>query len=184
MLVSDVLRSKPVIYIHIYPLFVFSHIGWEMEYSCHTSKQGCVTVMSNFDPPNVNFWALRGIRKQNNTCDLAAMRLQPLPTVSIRELRMWNTQDTGPRELRGIWRKDLSEPRLLRLPAHRTVLRSLTWGIWLSLIQKNAFNIQTTCPLLEDFYVTWLSPPHSSEQFSQGYWRCCLRLEVLKIPTE
>ena len=63
-------------------------------------------------------------------------------------------QDTGPRELRGIWRKELSEPRLLHLPVHRIVLSSLTRDIWLSLIHKNAFNIQTTCPLLEDFCVT------------------------------
>ena len=50
---------------------------------------------------------------------------------------------------------------------------SLTWDIWFSLIHKNTFDAQTSCPLMQ----TSIQPdssPHSSEQFSQGYLRCCL----------
>jgi len=54
-----------------------------------------VTVISDSSPPNVNSWALREIGKEN-TCNMAAMRLQPLPEESTEELRMWQTQDTCP----------------------------------------------------------------------------------------
>ena len=36
----------------------------------------------------------------NNTCPLAAIRLQPLPTVSSDETQDVKTQDVGPRELK------------------------------------------------------------------------------------
>ena len=39
----------------------------------------------------------RAPRKESDACDPAAVRLQPLPMVSTRELRMWKMQNTGPR---------------------------------------------------------------------------------------
>ena len=43
-----------------------------------------VTVISDFGPPNVNFWALRTTRKENNTCEPAAISLQPLSTWALK----------------------------------------------------------------------------------------------------
>ena len=59
--------------------------------SCHISKQGYHSHQQ-FPPPNVNSWALRALRKEKNTCDLVAIRLEPLGTMSPEELRMWKTQ--------------------------------------------------------------------------------------------
>ena len=38
------------------------------------------------------------------------------------------------------------------------------WDIWFSLIYSKTFNVQTTWPMLQNFYTTWLlpSPPWSS----------------------
>ena len=56
-------------------------------------------------------------------------------------------------------RNDFTEPRLLHLPMHRKGLTSLTWNIWFSLIIFNAqINAQITCPLLQNFFITWLLP--------------------------
>ena len=44
-----------------------------------------VIVISDLGPPNVNFWVLRATRKENNTCNPAAIRLQSLPAVSTME---------------------------------------------------------------------------------------------------
>ena len=38
-----------------------------------------------------------GTKEGKNTCHLAAIRLQPLPTVSPEETQDVKTQDTGPR---------------------------------------------------------------------------------------
>ena len=75
-----------------------------------------VIVISDSSPPNVNFWALRAPGMENNTCHLAATRLQPLPMVNSGCEEMW---DTGPRQLDAYERNDYSEPRLLHLPIQR-----------------------------------------------------------------
>ena len=71
-------------------------------------------------------------------------------------------------------RNEFSEPKLLHLPIYRKALNSLTWDIWFSLIHKNTFDVQTTCPLLKT------SPPAFLEEFYQGYLRCYLRDSCLK----
>ena len=38
-----------------------------------------------------------GIREGKNTCHLASIRIQPLPTVSPKEAQDVKTQDAGPR---------------------------------------------------------------------------------------
>ena len=50
------------------------------------SKQGCPSHQ-RFCPSKVNFWATRAPRK-NSTYNLAALRLQSLPMVSLEELRI------------------------------------------------------------------------------------------------
>lgn len=58
-----------------------------------------MSLSSASQPSAMNGWALRTLRKEKNTCGLTAIRLQPLSTVSLRELRMEKAQDTGPRYL-------------------------------------------------------------------------------------
>ena len=111
----------------------------------------------------VIWWALRKLRKEKNTCHQAALRLQPLPAVSPRGLQMWKHGMLVPESWGAYQMNDFSEPRLLHIPKHRKVLNS--WDMWFSLINKNLLiDVQTTCPLLPNFYMTWLlvSPFQSS----------------------
>ena len=50
-----------------------------------------VTATSDFGPPNVNFWALRVPKKENNACDPAAVLYSHSKVVKSQE------QDAGPR---------------------------------------------------------------------------------------
>ena len=104
-----------------------------------------VTVICNLGPPNVNFRALRATRKEKDTWDPAATKLQPLPMVNTEE----NRTILAPDSWRAAERDDFSEPRHLHLPTHREALNSLIWDTWFSLIHKNIFDIQTICPLLQ-----------------------------------
>ena len=81
-------------------------------------------------------------------------------------------------------RNDFSEPTILDLPIHTKVLNYLTWDIWFSLINNNYFDVLATCPLLLDFYITWLLPLPPQSFLSRLLQLLSPRLEVLKIPTE
>ena len=59
--------------------------------------------------------------------------------------------------------------------------------MWFSLINKNLLiDVQTTCPLLQNFYMTWLlvSPFQSSSLRVTQDEVEILGLEILKIPTK
>ena len=58
---------------------------------------------------------------------------------ALRELRILAPESWG------YQRNDFREPRLLHLPIHREVWKSLTWGIWFSFTYQLSFDIQTTC---------------------------------------
>ena len=105
---------------------------------------------------------LKEIRK--NICHLLAIRLHPLPTVSPEELRMWKHRILAPGRWDAYQRNDFSEPRLLHLLVHRKALNFLAWDILFSSINSQFFDVLTTCPLLQHFYITWLllPPPSSS----------------------
>ena len=90
--------------------------------------------------------------------DMAGIRLQPLATESPEELRRWKHRQEASESWDAYERNDSSEPRLLHLPIYRKALNSLTWAIWFSLIHKNTFDVQTTCPVLQ----TSTSPESSS----------------------
>ena len=54
-------------------------------------------------PSNVSWWNLRKLRKENNTCHLAAIRLQPLPIVNSEETRDMRIQGpTDPQRPHGL----------------------------------------------------------------------------------
>ena len=62
-----------------------------------------------------------------NDCHLAAIRLQPLPTVSLEETQMRKHRILGPDKW-GVYQKDhFSEPKLLHISIHRKALNSLSW---------------------------------------------------------
>ena len=130
-------------------------------------NKGCHSHQQLHPPPTVSRWALRELRKEiKNTCHLAAIRLQPLPG------KPWGNSGCfrilAPESWSAYQRNDFSEPRLLQLPIHRKVPNSLTQDIWFSLINNNLW--MTTCPLLQNFYITWLlASPRLLGAVSQSY---------------
>ena len=66
-------------------------------------------------------------------------------------------------------RNDFSEPKLLHFSIHRKVLNSLTWNIWVHLISSN-LDVQTTCPLLQNFYIIWFFPFAPWSSFLRATW--------------
>ena len=92
-----------------------------------------VAGISDSGPPKVNFWAQRATRK-NNACYLAALELQPLPTVSTEELS--GCEHTGYwLQIAEMHMKGMISvsPDSGHLPIHRKALNSLTGDIWFSL---------------------------------------------------
>ena len=83
----------------------------------------------------------------------------------------WGGRGKAPESWDEYERNGFSKPRLLHLPIHGKVLNSLRYLVLLN--NQQSFNVQTTCPLLQLLY-NLTPPPASSEQFSQGYFRCSL----------
>ena len=82
--------------------YFFNSEKWSI--SCHIGQQGCHSHWW-FQPSHCEFLNPKGTQDGGEyLIDLAAMRLHPLPTVSTEELRMWETQATGPRQLRCVWK--------------------------------------------------------------------------------
>ena len=124
-------------------------------------------------PSKVNIWALRKLRAENNICQLASSRLQPFPKEgALRKHRMWKHRILIPDSWGAYQRNDFSEPRLLRLPIHRKVMNTLTWDIWVSLINSN-FWYSVSLPFVEKFLSilppclpSWSSFSQLSEELS------------------
>jgi len=135
------------------------------------------------------------LRKEKNTCNLAAMRLQPLPMVR-NSGEHWGTQDSEQEKCRILgdirelildswlipdsWdayeRNDFSKPRLLHLPMQREALNLFTWDNLVKIHKKILlmFRLPALCCKL---LYNPIPAPDSSEQFCQGYqgfMRCCL----------
>ena len=133
--------------------------------SCHVSKQRMSqssAIAASMDGELVS--------PENNTCHPAAVRLQPLLTVSPEGTQDLKTQDAS---WEAYQRNDFSKPRLLHLPTHRKVLGSLTWDIWFSLIYSNLMTLHYL-PSVAKLLYSLAAPLASLEQLSQGYLRCCL----------
>ena len=142
------------------------HKDEDWNISCSISEQGCHSHQL-FQPS-------RSLKKKKKTCDLSAIRLQPLPTRSLKNSRCEKSQGTGPSSWDAYERNDFTEPRLLHLPIK--IPNSLTWNIWFSLIHNNLsmFRLPVLC-----YKLLFNLTPHppllvSLEQFSQDYLRCCL----------
>ena len=94
----------------------------------------------------------------------------------------WAQGNSGCEKVQGAWpqemhgKNDFGEPRLLHLPIQSKVLNSFTWEIWFSLLHKNTFEVQATCPYLQTSIQPGSPspPPTSLEHFSQGDLNYCL----------
>ena len=93
------------------------------------------------------------------TCDPAAIRLQPLPTVSNEE--KWRV--LAPDSWDAYESDDFRDPRLLHFPIHRKALNSLTWDIWFSLINNNLLKTGLPCGSagIKNLLAMWETRVHS-----------------------
>ena len=144
---------------HMVVIHSFLPSFWENGVFPNIPVKNDVTI-SDSSLPNVNSWTLSVLRKEKNTC----MIWQP---TGYSHALQWPLRNSGCEKCRILapdnWdaykRNDFSEPRLLHLPIYRKVLNFLTWDIWFSLIHKKTFDVETTCPLLQNFCITWLPQP-------------------------
>ena len=156
---------------------VLTHTVGKWNISCPISKQRCHS-RQQLRSSNVSGWALRALRKERNTCDWTAVRLQPLPVVNLKGAQDVKNTRSWPqiaemhvrcsRKERFLW------AQILHLPIHRKALNSSTWDTWCSLTNNNLLMFRL--PVLCCKTSRWPgSSPHLLEQFSQGYLRRCLR---------
>ena len=86
---------------------------------------------------SVSQWSLKKLRKEINTCHLAAIRLQPLPMVSPEE-----TQDMRymPPDIWAVYQgNNFSEPRFSHLPIHKKITKFLTLTCCLPGLKSSKF---------------------------------------------
>ena len=138
--------------------------------SCHISKQRMSSVLAALQHELVN---PKETQERKNTCHVAAIRLKPLPIMSLEETQDVTRQGLAPDTWGAYQENDFSQPRLLHHPTYRKALNSLTWGIWFSIINSNIWHSDYLPFVAKLLYI--MAPPFvSSEQFFQGYLRCCL----------
>ena len=121
---------------------------------------------------------------KEHLCDMAGIRLQPLATGSPEELGRWRHRQVASESWDAYESNDFSETKLLYLPIYRKALNSLTWDIWFSLIHKNTFDVQTTCPLLQTSTSPESSPLPSWKSSLKATWDATSRIYVLKNSTK
>ena len=148
--------------------------------SCHISKQRMSSVFAALQHELVN---PKETQERKNTCRVAAIRLKPLPIVSLEESQDVTRQGLAPDTWGAYQENDFSEPRLLHHPTYRKALNSLTWGIWFSIINSNilTFRLPALCCKTPIYYG---SPLRLLRAILLGLPEMLPpRLEVLKIPT-
>ena len=121
-----------------------------------------VTIISDCCHPH-ELVSPEGTQEGKNTCHLAAIRLQPLPTANPEETHAVKTRILAPDSWGAYQKNCFSEPRLLHLPIHEKMLNSLTWDIWFSLIYNNFLTSRLPAFCCK-ICITWFfpSPPQSS----------------------
>ena len=89
------------------------------------------------------------LRKEEYTPGLTAIRLEPLPKMNPRELRMWKMEGSWPQDRWDAWTEWFQWTQTLA-PSHTEQSANfLPWDIWFSLLHKNTFEVQATCPFLQ-----------------------------------
>ena len=134
------------------------------------SKQNCHSHQQ-MQPSTVSWWAIRALRKEKNSYNLADIRLHTFLKVSPKGIQDVKNRGYWPWVTEIHMKEMTSVSWLLHLPIHRKALNSSTWDIWFSLINNNLLMFRLCVAKL----LYHLDPPHtSSHELSQGYLRCCL----------
>ena len=113
----------------------------------------------------MNFWALRAPRKENNTCDLSAVRLQPLTALGCEEL-----QDSGPRQLRYTWKEWFHWTQTPASPHIEKNTKFLNLRYLVFFNSQKYFCYSDYLPLVANFYITWLLPPPPGSSSLRVTW--------------
>ena len=124
-----------------------------------------VPVISSFDPPNVKFWASSVIRKENDACYLAVIKLQSLPAVSTKE----KCRRPAPDSWGAYQGNDVHEPR--HIFQYIEITTFLNLGYLCSLNHNNVLMFRLPAPCFKLLHNLTPPPP---EQFLWGYMRHCL----------
>ena len=139
--------------------------------ACHISKQRMLQASSHYscprgEPRGSSGWRLMGCLPPS------PQPLQPFPAVLPERFPDGNEQAAGTRQPRCLSKGWYQWAQTSHLHIHRKVLNSLTWHIWFSLINNNLLMFRLPALVAKLLYV---SAPRlaSSEQFYQGYLRCC-----------
>ena len=124
----------------------------------HISKQRKLQSSANAGTTNGELVSPEGTQEGKNTCQLAAIRLQPPAMGGPEETQDFKTQILAPDNGGSYQMNDSSELRLLHLPTYRKELNSLTQDIWFSLINNIlTFRLPAIC-----CKISLSSPPQSS----------------------
>ena len=137
-----------------------------------SENNGCCGHQQLQPPWMMGWWALRELRKETkDTCHLAVIRLQPDPREQPEKTQDVKMQDTQAPRSRGAYQRNyFIEP--LILPSSHTK-KSIKFLEISSFLQLTIICTPSNhLPFIAKLYPS--SPLTSLEQFSVGYWRCCL----------
>ena len=105
------------------------------------------------------FLRLQAPRKKNSICNQAAVRLQPLPTMSSKELRQRKTQDTTPQTAEGHMKRIISvSPDFFTFPYIEKYYKFLILRYLVFFNLQKYFGCSDHLPSVANFYITRLPP--------------------------
>ena len=121
-------------------------------------------------------WALRKLRIETRCLPSSStsLLLPPHPWLCTqRRLRMREHKILTPESWGAYQRNDFSELRLFHLPIHKKALNSLTWNIWLSLINNNLLKFWLPGLCCKHSCISW-PPLYFLGAVPQSYLRFCV----------
>ena len=132
--------------------------------SCHINKQGCHSHQQ-FWPSKCEILSLSVLRKENDACYLAVIKLQSLPAVSTKE----KCRRPAPDSWGAYQGNDVHEPR--HIFQYIEITTFLNLGYLCSLNHNNVLMFRLPAPCFKLLHNLTPPPP---EQFLWGYMRHCL----------
>ena len=140
--------------------------------ACHISKQRMLQPSSHHISVTLAV-SPEGTEDRNRLPAIKSAASAATPQrCALRELGMRSHRTPAPGGWGAHQRNDFSEPRLLHLPIHRKALNSLTWSIWLPLVNNNLLMFRLPGLCCKNSYIPWL-PPCLFGAVPQSYLRCC-----------
>ena len=156
-----------LVFLPFRPKFLMS--VWIKNIVCLTCKQRILQPSNqhNTVPQRVS---PEGLRMETKDAHCQTLRDCSHPQIqgTWRWLRMEISRILSPESWGAFQRNDFSEPRLLHLPIHRKVLNSLMVDIWVSLINRNLFDVLNTWSLLKKLYILGACLPLWSQVLSSA----------------